>query len=108
MTWFLLLVGHAVCDFPLQGEAIAVNKNRNMKTDLQKSVPWYYWMGAHALTHGGAVALITGMPVLGLLETVCHFGIDFLKCEKIFNIHVDQFLHFVCKTIWIVVWLLCR
>ena len=107
MTCFLLLVAHAVCDYPLQGDAVAINKNRNAKTELQKHVPWYYWLGSHALMHGGAVALITGMPVLGLLETVCHFGIDFLKCEKVFDIHVDQILHIACKILWVCIWVMC-
>lgn len=105
MICFLLLVAHAICDYPLQGDAVAINKNRNAKTDLQKSVPWYYWMGSHALMHGGAVALITGMPMLGVLETACHFMIDYLKCQKIFDIHIDQLLHIVCKLVWVFIWL---
>lgn len=106
MVMFLLLVGHAVCDYPLQGEAVAVNKNRHANTTLQQHVPWYYWMVSHALMHGGAVALITGSVVLGLAETVCHFAIDYLKCEKVFDIHVDQLLHLICKIAWVLVWAL--
>lgn len=106
MLCFLLLAAHALCDFPLQGEAVAINKNPNANTALQKVVPWYYWNLSHALTHGGAVALITGSPSLGLLETVAHFTIDYYKSMARYNIHVDQLLHLVCKIIWAAVWLL--
>ena len=105
MICFLLLVGHAVCDYPLQGDTVALNKNRHAKTELQKHVPFYYWLIAHALMHGGTVALITGSVVLGVCETLTHCVIDFLKCEKIFNIHIDQALHFLCKIIWLVLWI---
>lgn len=103
---FFLLVAHAVCDYPLQGEAVAINKNRHANTELQKHVPWYYWLGSHALMHGGAVALITGCVGLGIAETIAHFVIDYCKCEKFFNIHVDQLLHILCKLLWVACWLI--
>ena len=106
MVCFLLLVGHAICDYPLQGDAVAINKNRNAKTELQKHVPWYYWLASHALMHGGAVALITGSVTLGIAETVAHFLIDFGKCEKLFNIHIDQLLHIICKLLWATCWII--
>lgn len=105
MVCFLLLAAHAVCDYPLQGEAVAINKNRNAKTELQKHVPWYYWLASHALMHGGAVALITGSAGLGLAETVAHFLIDFGKCEGKYSIHVDQYLHIACKIAWLTIWI---
>src|ERR1700733_15250072 len=103
MILFLLIAAHALCDFPLQGDTVAINKNRNANTSLQKAVPWYYWLGSHALVHGGAVAVITQNVWLGLLETVCHFWIDFFKCEGKYSIHMDQFLHVVCKVVWFMV-----
>lgn len=106
MLCFLLLVGHAICDYPLQGDAVAINKNRNAKTELQKHVPWYYWLASHALMHGGVVALITGSVSLGVAETVAHFLIDFGKCEKLFDIHVDQLLHIICKLLWAICWII--
>jgi hypothetical protein len=96
------MVGHALCDFPLQAGPIAIEKCRHSKTDLQKSVPWYYWLTAHALVHGGAVLLITKSPFLGLLETVVHWLIDFGKCEGWYSVHVDQALHVGCKVVWCV------
>lgn len=106
MTWgamlWWLIVAHFVIDYPLQGDTTAREKNINSTTELQKLVPWYYWMTAHALMHGGAVALITGIPILGYSEALMHFLIDFGKCENAYNIHVDQMLHLLCKVAWLV------
>lgn len=120
MTWlmvlFLLLAAHAAFDYALQGDTVAINKNPNAKTPLQEFVPWYYWLGSHALMHGGAVSLVFFLLFanvsatvfvlafwLGLAETVCHFTIDLLKCYKFFSIHIDQLLHLVCKVAWVLV-----
>jgi hypothetical protein len=100
---FWLLVGHAVADLPLQAGPMAAEKCRRSTSALQKSVPWYYWLSAHALIHGGAVFAATGSLVLGLAETVVHWFIDFGKCEGWFGIHVDQALHVGCKVLWVVV-----
>jgi Protein of unknown function (DUF3307) len=97
---FWLLVGHAVADFPLQNGPMAVEKCRHSVSELQKSVPWYYWLTAHALMHGGFVALFANSLVLGIAETIVHWLIDFGKCENWFGIHVDQGLHVACKVIW--------
>jgi hypothetical protein len=101
MMLFLLIAAHGLCDYSLQGDTMSINKNPNAKTELQKHVPWYFWLGSHAFIHGGAVALITNNPFLGLLEIVCHFLIDFLKCNKKINIYVDQLLHIACKFAWL-------
>ena len=105
---FTLVVVHCLFDFALQTEAIAINKNPDAGTPLQAHVPWYYWMGSHALLHGGGVALVTGSVVLGMLETAAHFSIDWGKCKGYFTIHQDQFLHFLCKVIWTGLILLAR
>lgn len=110
MTWlmvlFLLIVAHSAFDYALQGDTVAVNKNPNAKTELQKHVPWYYWMLSHAFMHGGAVALITNSVWLGIAETVAHFFIDYGKCLKKYGILGDQLLHIACKTTWLIIWLL--
>lgn len=100
--FFLLLAGHALADFPLQAGPMATEKSRHSTTDLQKAVPWYYWLTAHSLIHGGAVYLVTQSLTLGLLETVVHWLIDFAKCEGWTNIHMDQALHVGCKLLWCV------
>lgn len=104
---FLLLCGHALCDYPLQGDTMAKLKNRNTPIDPARvppgqkpAVTWQYWLTAHALIHGGMVALVTGVWWLGLAETVVHWVIDFAKCENVTNIHGDQALHVLCKIAW--------
>lgn len=94
---FFMMVGHALADYPLQGPFIAANKCRRTG---DKHVPWWHALTAHALIHGGAVALVTGSVLLGVLETACHFAIDVLKNERKINIHTDQALHVLCKVVW--------
>lgn len=98
--FLLLLAGHAVMDFALQPDAMAREKCRHSTSPLQSAVPWYYWLTAHALGHGGAVYLVTNSLSLGILETVVHWLIDFAKCEGWTNVHVDQLLHVACKAVW--------
>jgi hypothetical protein len=100
--FFKLLVAHALADFSLQGDAMAKGKNRNRKPDYipdgQKLIPcWPYWLSAHAFIHGGAVYIVTGSLLLGSIETVAHWAIDFAKCENWTNPHQDQILHIVCR-----------
>jgi hypothetical protein len=100
---YLLIVAHAVMDYLLQPDAMALEKDRHSATPLQKAVPWYYWLTAHALGHGGAVYFVTNSLFLALLETLVHWFIDFAKCEKWTSIAADQALHVGCKVVW---WLL--
>jgi len=98
--FFQLLVAHAIADFVLQHEAMVAGKNRCNKIHDGEGInypPWYYWLSAHALVHGGAVYLVTGSLVLGIVETVLHWFIDFSKIEKWLNFHQDQALHLCCK-----------
>jgi Protein of unknown function (DUF3307) len=98
--FFYLLVGHALMDYGLQPTPMAIEKSRHSKTELQKEVPWYYWLTAHAFLHGGAVAYITSSIGLGILETVCHWIIDFVRSEGWIGIFADQALHVACKIAW--------
>ncbi len=108
MLWWLL-VGHAVADFWAQSSEIAKMKNRhsiyNSNADL--SCLWPYAMTAHSMIHGGAVAFITGSIILGTLEIIAHWIIDFGKCEGKYGIHIDQSLHFICKCIWVLMAFYC-
>jgi hypothetical protein len=102
---FQFLVGHAVCDFILQGEVVGCGKSRrkNLRAEHGPEFPpWYVWLVAHALTHGGAVYLISGLWMLGVLETLLHSVIDHLKCEQRISFHLDQLLHIACKIPYIV------
>ena len=106
---FRLLCGHALADFCLQSEWVARNKNRHAspagydpKLHGAKQCVWPYVLTAHALTHGLAVYLATGLLALGLAETVAHWLIDFFKCERWYGIHIDQGLHLACKVAWLI------
>jgi hypothetical protein len=97
---FLLIAGHFVADYVFQTDAIATGKNKTLEY-AKFGVPWYYWMFTHSITHGLAVFLVTKSIYLGIAETFAHFLIDFAKCEGKINLHVDQFLHVLCKVGWI-------
>lgn len=98
-TLFFLLVGHALADYPLQGDFLAQAKNRN--TPIGK-VFWPHALSAHAMIHAGFVAVITGSPLLGLAEAVVHAFTDWLKCEGKITLNVDQAIHVACKVLWAV------
>lgn len=100
---FLLIAGHALADFVLQTETMAMGKNRHSGIHEEKGQhfpPWQYWLSAHTLIHGGIVFLITQSLILGLLETALHTVIDALKCEGKLSFHQDQALHMICKIVY--------
>lgn len=64
---------------------------------------WFYWMSAHALIHGGIIALVfPEFWYLGLIEVIIHFIIDFMKCQNKLNPHQDQFLHFIFRIMYLI------
>ena len=115
ILFFLLCVMHAIGDFGLQSEYMAVNKNPNAHK---------YWpviMLMHCLIHAGGVFLILGgwaylhgvhaqvlvalAFAVSLLELGAHFTGDFFKC-KVENEYslaepADQAFHLVCKLAWV-------
>lgn len=100
----LLLVGHALADGPLQtGE---MSRGKRPWTDEGASGKWVWWLGGHAAIHGGAVALLTFNPWLGLAEAVSHALIDTLKVHRYIGTHTDQALHVLCKAVWATIFLL--
>lgn len=96
--FLLLIVGHALADYPLQGEFLAKAKNRFAPLP---GVPWYQALGAHAAIHGGVVGVITGSVLLGVLEAASHLLIDDLKCGRRISYNADQLLHVLCKLLWV-------
>lgn len=92
-----MLVGHALCDYPLQGDFLSKAKNRFAAIP---GVPWYQALGAHSLIQAGAVYLVTGNVWLGLAEFSAHFAIDDLKCAGRIDFNTDQALHVGCKLLW--------
>lgn len=98
-TLLLLFAGHAVCDYPLQGEFLAKAKNRHLNT----SGGWWRDMLAHCIIHAGMVLLITGSVSLALAELVIHYATDCAKCDGWISSSVDQAIHYSCKVAWVLV-----
>jgi hypothetical protein len=129
MTLLLLLAGHAVCDYPLQGDFLARGKNHKLgrcvcgkeivevkkgfwaagpevcvdnhwHKPLLPGVPWYQCLLAHSLIHSGAVLLITHSLWIALAELVIHAATDYAKCDGRISFNVDQAIHYGCKAAW--------
>lgn len=98
-TLALLLAGHAVADYPLQGDFLAKAKNR---ANPIPGVPWYHGLLPHAAIHGGFVGVITGSLMLGIAEFLVHCWIDDTKCMGRITYNQDQALHVICKVLWVV------
>lgn len=90
-------MGHFVGDFGLQSDRMAQEKCRGKDHTL----PWQWWLTAHAAIHGFLVALITGVAWLGLSEWLLHLLIDYGKCRHRYGLGVDQVLHIGCKALWV-------
>lgn len=100
-----LMVAHALCDYPLQGDFLARAKNRHAPIP---DVPWWQAMFAHCLIHAGAVAFLTGYWWLGVAEFVVHFVTDDLKCRGKINFNQDQAIHWVAKALWVLAMIVFR
>ena len=102
--FFSLLIAHALFDYPLQGDFLSRNKNRHYK-DENNNVKglWIHCLTSHSILHAGSVWLITGSFIIGIMEFVLHWIIDFLKCEGITNFHSDQFLHVLCRILYVII-----
>jgi hypothetical protein len=94
---FMLMVGHALADFPLQGDFLSNAKNR--RTHLGK-VYWKHALPAHGLIHGGFVAIFTGVVWFGIAEAIFHAIIDYMKGEELIDHNTDQLMHIICKIGW--------
>lgn len=105
LVLFALAIGHAVADFPLQGEFLATCKNRRylirLKDPNRPPSMWIVCMAAHCLIHAGAVWLITGSAVLAAIELGVHWLLDTAKCEGKTGFNFDQTMHIVCKAIYV-------
>ncbi|MEB3260658.1 MAG: DUF3307 domain-containing protein [Cyanobacteriota bacterium] len=93
----LLWMAHFLCDFGLQSDRMAREKCPGCDTTL----PWGWWLTAHAAIHGLAVALLTGVSALGLAEMAVHALIDHSKCRGRLSLRTDQLLHLLCKGLWV-------
>lgn len=89
ILWWLI-VGHAICDYPLQGDFLARGKNHKAPIP---GIPWQVCLAAHSIIHGGAVTLITGSVLFGVIEALTHALFDHQKCEGVIDFNTDQLLH---------------
>lgn len=92
-----LLIGHALCDYPLQGDFIGKYKSPWSLSPVHGTMIWPYLLTSHALIQAGAVLAITGNHWLALVEFFLHWWIDFGKCAGLFGFHADQWMHIACK-----------
>lgn len=95
----LMLIGHAVADYPLQGDWLSRAKNPTLVLVPDETI-WPGALASHAGIHDGAVWLATGSWALAAAELVAHAGIDLAKCRGRFGYNVDQSLHVACKIAW--------
>jgi hypothetical protein len=106
-TIILLLVWHALADYPLQGDFIAEWKNPKKKSNewpyFEKNPIWLWVMGAHCMIHAGGVYMITLSWVCALIEFATHWAIDTARCKGRISFIQDQALHLVTKAV-IVLW----
>ena len=93
----LLVFGHMLADYPLQGDFLAKAKNRHNPVP---GVPWYWAMGAHTTIHAGFVFIITGSAALAVAELLIHWLVDDYKCAGWLSFDADQFIHLFCKAGW--------
>jgi hypothetical protein len=105
--FFALVIGHALADFPLQGEFLAMGKNRRflmrLKDPARPPELWIYCMAAHCLIHAGTVWVISGSAVLAVVELVLHWSLDVAKCSGKTSFGIDQIGHVVCKAVYVIV-----
>lgn len=105
---FFLIASHALMDYALQGDSMAVCKCPRSTSPLAASVPWYYWLTSHALLHGAGVGAVfrwmnfdwNVVAAVAAAEAAVHWLTDYGKCEKWFSLRVDQMIHIVCKLVW--------
>lgn len=111
MTMFLIilfwmLVGHAICDYPLQGAGLAAAKRAHLPDGMNGY--WVWGLTLHALIHSASVALVTGSYGLAAGEFVSHWLTDRAKTVGLIGMKTDQAIHVACKIIWaaLTVWVL--
>jgi hypothetical protein len=109
MLFFAMAIGHAIGDYPLQGEFLAIGKNRHLDSNRffggeeASGILWIHALTAHSLIQSGMVWIVTGSGALALVELVLHWIIDFVRCEKWIGFTTDQVLHLGCKLIYAVI-----
>lgn len=96
-----MLIGHALADYPLQGDWLSKAKNHTLPLVPGEAI-WPSALICHAAIHAGAVKLATGSWALAGCEFVAHAVIDHAKCAGKLTYNQDQTLHAACKVAWAV------
>lgn len=91
---FLMLIGHAIADGPLQPGWLSRDKRHEWW-----QIRWSA-LGFHGSVHGFFVMIFTGRPELFFAELVTHVAIDYAKSRGRLSMEADQALHVVCKIVW--------
>ena len=100
MMLIALIAGHALADYPLQGDFLSKAKNRSAPIP---GVPYWQAMGAHVIIHGAIVAFVTGIWWLFFAEAAIHWLTDDAKCTGKISYNQDQAIHLACKVLWLLI-----
>lgn len=100
-----LVVGHALADYPLQGDFLSRGKSPHTPIP---GIPWIWLLGFHSVIHAGAVALVLWLfhvPAwtlwwLAIGEFAAHAWTDLCKCRGEIGFTTDQIGHLICKLSW--------
>ena len=95
-TLWLLLIVHALADYPLQGLFLAETKNP-WGPPINGERIWVWTLPAHGLVHAGGVYLVTRSLWLSMAEFVTHVLLDAGRCRGLYGFHVDQTGHVAVK-----------
>lgn len=105
---FWLVVGHAVADYPWQGDFLSRAK---CPQSGFHGIDWQIALAMHAIIHAGMVALVFVLAArlsesraiaVGVIEFIWHVYIDLMKCNGRTSFRTDQLLHMVCKVCYLV------
>ena len=94
-----MLIGHALADYPLQGDWLSKAKNPTLQL-VPGEVIWPMALLSHSAIHAGAVKLATGSWLLAGGEFIAHAIIDYGKCRGFVTYNEDQIAHLACKLCW--------
>lgn len=104
--FFWLVVAHAICDYPLQGDFLA-----KAKADGCAGAPWWLFLWTHAAIQAGGTAAAMmlarqadGVAVaFGVAEFVLHGIIDTVKVRTRNSLASDQAAHIACKAVYVAI-----
>lgn len=100
-AFVFLVAGHALADYPLQGDFLAKAKNR---TAPIPGITWQQALAAHSAIHAGFVLAITQSLPCAIVEFIAHAITDDAKCRGKISFNMDQAIHIACKLVY-VAWL---